>query len=538
MRELEELLKDMNIKYSLISTNRILNRYIASVSLGLEAFRSVEQTKPLKNHAVIVNELEISALLNAINEENFPKILFIVSENEKPILEVYTLFNEHPDAILVHINANLTSEELYARFINEIEIDTAYMHELVFNSYINLVDLLTQEVDIGEIEAAAYRILKNPMIITDESYKVITYTSSSEISDPIWMTIVGNEYCPSSIVEMTDYNKFWDRLSRAGRPLFVDSEDFSPFVRRAVAQIKSAGKIKGYIALVEINKPITNTDLQILQMTAEIVAIKLKEKDAVSRALGQMENELIGELLSGFMLNEKMAVNRARSLAWNIRKYCSVLCIQASEAKGYIGTKLDIIKDKLNNYFPLCIYSFNGSSASFIISFDSKEKWNKLLRAEIEEFMKKEKLICSCGCPVDSLIEINKSYEQAKRGTEAFEYLNKSRWKKAVYIYSEIAVYNILIDIAEKNNIQSSSLLKLKKVDEEEGSEYITTLKFFFENNQNVTETAKAMYLHRNTINYRLRKIHEILDDDFDNSLVRLHLQMSIMTEAIADKQK
>lgn len=409
-------------------------------------------------------------------------------------------------------------------------------YESLFNIYGNLVDLLGKNLDISEIEVVAHKILQNPMIITDESYKVITYSHIDEISDPIWMTIVSNEYCPSSIVEMTDYNDFWGRLSSAGSPLFVDSQDFSPYVRRAVAQIKSAGKVRGYIALVEINKPITKSDLQILQMVAGVVGIKLMEKDAISKALGQMESEFIGDLFSGFMTNEKMAINRAKSLRWNTKRWFSVISIQAGENNLYIGTKLDTIKNTLNVYFPFCIYNFNGQNACFIVSFDNREKWSKFCRKEIEKFMGEENLISTVGLPVDKLIDIKDSYIQAQKAAEAVEFLNKSIWRKAVYIYSEVAVYNLLGEVSEKENMLSNSLLLLKKIDEKEGSEYVTTLKHFFENNQNAADTAKSMYLHRNTINYRLNKIRELLEDDFNNPLVRLHLHMSLMMDDIMQK--
>ncbi|CAH0439050.1 Conserved hypothetical protein [Clostridium neonatale] len=82
--------------------------------------------------------------------------------------------------------------------------------------------------------------------------------------------------------------------------------------------------------------------------------------------------------------------------------------------------------------------------------------------------------------------------------------------------------------------ITSKSLSLLKKIDEKEGSEYIITLRNFFDNNQSISDTANAMYLHRNTISYRLNKIRKIIEDDFDNPLIRLHMYISFIIDDIS----
>ena len=146
--------------------------------------------------------------------------------------------------------------------------------------------------------------------------------------------------------------------------------------------------------------------------------------------------------------------------------------------------------------------------------------------------MVEENLICFSGLPVDTLMQVHESYEQAKKAAKFFEFLNGDLTKRSVYKFSELAVYDMLLELAKKADIKtmiSQGLLKIMEIDEKEGTEYIKTLKCFFENNQNVGATADSMFVHRNTINYRLNKIRSIIDEDFDNPLMRLHLYISIL---------
>ncbi|RKL61378.1 PucR family transcriptional regulator [Thermoanaerobacteraceae bacterium SP2] len=541
--DLNDFFAEFEINYQVVSKKS--QRYISSVGMGINDIKG-DKTLPqthleidlLKGHATILEILDID---NIKMPRLLPGVFLIISnKNEKEIIDKVICFaGRFPGCTVFFVKSDMSAQDIYFKLVESISKESAFMQDLLFKHYVNFFHLLTQNVEIGDIERMAYKILNNPMIITDESYKVIAYSHAIEINDPIWLTIVSNDYCPSEIVEMTNYNNFWQRLSRSELPLFVDSEDFSPYVRRAVAEIRSAGKIRGYIALLEINKTITINDLKLLQMVAQMVGVKLAEKDAVSKAIGQLENQFIGDLLSGAVKNEKMAVSRALSMGWRIKKWFSVFYIQARDKNAYIGSKLEFIKSKLSGYFPLCVYSFNGSGAFFIVSFNDRNWWNNLLSKEIEKFMTDEGLICSAGLPVDSLIAVEKSYNQAQKTSSIIHFLSGNISKRSVFKYSELAVYDMLLRLFQKEDATSMispGLVRLKEFDRDNGTEYISTLRHFFENNQNSAATAESMYLHRNTINYRLNRIRELMEDDFDNPLVRLYLYISLILQDIINK--
>jgi len=68
----------------------------------------------------------------------------------------------------------------------------------------------------------------------------------------------------------------------------------------------------------------------------------------------------------------------------------------------------------------------------------------------------------------------------------------------------------------------------------------LETMKGFFDNNLSVTQTAKALFIHRNTLLYRLERIKKIIGLDpkkFDDAvLLRIALKMRIYQEG--DKGK
>ena len=64
--------------------------------------------------------------------------------------------------------------------------------------------------------------------------------------------------------------------------------------------------------------------------------------------------------------------------------------------------------------------------------------------------------------------------------------------------------------------------------DRENGSELFQTLKTYLANERNVSQTAKALFLHRNSVIYRIDKINSIMKTSLDSADNRLFLELSI----------
>ena len=60
----------------------------------------------------------------------------------------------------------------------------------------------------------------------------------------------------------------------------------------------------------------------------------------------------------------------------------------------------------------------------------------------------------------------------------------------------------------------------------------MTIIRRFFENNLNISETARQLYLHRNTLVYRLEKIEKQLGLDIRRFEEALTLKIAMMVES------
>lgn len=88
------------------------------------------------------------------------------------------------------------------------------------------------------------------------------------------------------------------------------------------------------------------------------------------------------------------------------------------------------------------------------------------------------------------------------------------------YIYSLIRDYSLA-------NILHPALNTLRDHDKKHSSEFYKTLYVFLDNERNYTLVSKLLNIHRSTLIYRLERISELTNIDFDNTDERFHLLIS-----------
>lgn len=79
----------------------------------------------------------------------------------------------------------------------------------------------------------------------------------------------------------------------------------------------------------------------------------------------------------------------------------------------------------------------------------------------------------------------------------------------------------------------SPSLYKLYDMDQKSGTEYYKTLFWLLVNDMHIADAARQLYVHRNTLKYRLNRITELIPDDLTdpNTIQYLHFCYALMMD-------
>jgi purine catabolism regulator len=100
-----------------------------------------------------------------------------------------------------------------------------------------------------------------------------------------------------------------------------------------------------------------------------------------------------------------------------------------------------------------------------------------------------------------------------------------------IHSFARLGIYRLLFPLHDQDvlaDFYQETLGPLLNHDSHSNNALIETLEEYFRCNGNLSETARAMHLHRNSLLYRLGRIEETLGRSLEDSELRLSLQIAL----------
>lgn len=141
------------------------------------------------------------------------------------------------------------------------------------------------------------------------------------------------------------------------------------------------------------------------------------------------------------------------------------------------------------------------------------------------------------GLGYEYLTDIKESYTEAKNALQLIA-LDKN---KKVLSYSDMGIYSLISQIRNPRAMDSyieDRLGKLVEADKVQDSDLCETLKAYIDNNCNANATAEMLFIHRNTMRYRLDKIEKILNVNLNDLSACLELKLAFLIFEFRNSRK
>lgn len=163
-------------------------------------------------------------------------------------------------------------------------------------------------------------------------------------------------------------------------------------------------------------------------------------------------------------------------------------------------------------------------------------------KEQIESFVERLMEVCSgktqgyklyigIGTNYNGLDTLIKSYKKS------ISVLNMAIKKdESPIYYDDLEIQKILLSTDDNDVLKEfyfKSIGKIAEYDKENSTDYLHTLKLYLENNASVKTVADKTFVHRNTINYKLRKIEEITDCNLSDVEQRLKFALAFYIKDI-----
>lgn len=395
----------------------------------------------------------------------------------------------------------------------------------------DLTEKVFQANNVHQLVERLSDLLQKGVIVENRDFELIAYSSPNEFSfDPVQQKTILSKRCPLFIIERLKKEGIIDRLKWEERPLRLPAIEDIGFYQRIVVSLKHHNIIRGYLWIYEADETIDEEVLTFLTKIAPYLGKLLFEEQQV------IENDLptvIWKLINDEFLNEAEMYRAANIASYQVPKQFTIIIasIKDPEFLPILNTiKTIFIKEEI------AFYLGKGTEIVGIVdgtrevsSVQKTDNIKQELLANLSEDEKKAVFIGS-GREYQKISQIRQSYLEALEVIETLVFLNL---EQVTCSFDELGMYRYIKLMYKKNvseNYRNEKIVKIMKKDAENNSELLKTLWYYIKNNCRVGKTAEMLFIHPNTLNYRVKQIVELTNINFDN----IHERAELYSQLIA----
>ncbi|GIQ69681.1 purine catabolism regulatory protein [Xylanibacillus composti] len=288
-----------------------------------------------------------------------------------------------------------------------------------------------------------------------------------------------------------------------------------------------------------------------IEQAINVIQFEILKRQAVKERSRRYKNEFFADVVEGYIASEQNIMHRgSRYGLVNDSKYQTIvakidsfgtsnpyaLTISEQETKERIIDQLyEYVKPALLDKGQDCIRFVKNDAVVLLLPTSNKGPWLEELLSDVSErAFHQQQLPISFGVgkPVDHLLDLPLSYKEAlealefgyRCGKERFVQLNNNRELVDLFRFMDINYLKAFY----KHTVQPFAHLE-----EKERTDLLLTLKVYYDQNCRIAETASRLFVHRNTVIYRLDKCAQILERELTAADESLRFRIAFLIEPL-----
>ena len=380
-----------------------------------------------------------------------------------------------------------------------------------------MIDRLCQLAHASSLQQICdltYEIMGNPVFISDMAHTILAYTKCVEVDDATWQRhIVRADLERNTISQAREVSSVHETSTETRRPVVV-TDGQVPFPRLIKALV-SEGQPVGVMVLTAYLRPLAQEDIQLMELISSFAEARLQKDRYHITADGNAVENFFIQLLEGTHCSREQADKRLDVLGFSMRAYTYVLCISPACSTERVGESLRPVLEGfrqlpfsrtfLYNSTLVCIYSSDQDISNWVAQ---APKLTRLLR--------QWELVAGVSRRVDGLEQLREYHRQAQSTLELACRLQR----KFLYCrYDDLSSFQLFrcVPVEKLMRYCHQKVQELGEYDRTHNTELCATLQVYLEQTKSLVHTAEILFIHRNTVRYRINKCMELLGSDLED---------------------
>ena len=409
------------------------------------------------------------------------------------------------------------------------------MHQEKENTVVNnmeTVPVITRLIhadSLQEIVDITRSLVGNPILLTDLTHKLLAYSKEDTITDPHWTELIRTGGIPMDRLSNERFLQYYMDSLREKRPILDTDEPKLPIARCAVSCNE---KLTGYLDVITYCRELTMADFDIIALASSLISMHMERTLHYGNSSDTLFDFFIADLLEGRIIDTALINERFRYFSWELTYPLRILAIRPmgdfyqnplTQQDNLLNLHCERLKA---DFHKSTVFSY-GREIRMLLPVTGSPKDDLPTVKKICTYLEKHDLKAGISRPMFDVQTIANYHLQAVKALEIGLNINE---EPSLYDYDNIAIYHLMEYGAAHRDLMTfchSTTFLLAEYDREHDTDLLETLHAFLNCHCNIAEAAQALFIHRNTMNYRMSKIYELTNIDLDNTETFFHLLLS-----------
>ncbi|WMX55163.1 helix-turn-helix domain-containing protein [Peribacillus sp. R9-11] len=394
--------------------------------------------------------------------------------------------------------------------------------------------------NINDITDMVSTYLKKPVVIENDQFLLLAYSSYYiEHFDQANQQTIFTKHWPIPILEKFMDEGIVEQLKTVEHPFRVKQIEEIGLNQRVVVSAVHKGQVFGFIWVQE-TEMMPDSDLEFLHEVSHHIGKLLYQKKQINMKKDEEKNEFYQKVIDEVYQTENQIKWEAANMSLLIPEtfLVNVFTIAQSDAEHFdeLTDTVSLFANALNhfshvftNQLKIIVLIGSNGKGKDLLSDSATDLTNTVLSQ-----FNGQKVFSGIGNEYSSILQLRKSYLEALEVINAAKFIGKP--EQLPFQYSKLGIFRYLEMISNhhgKTNYINMDLQILQKKDQESQTKLLQTMEIYLLNNCRIKPTAEQLYIHTNTLKYRMNQIADLTSIDFDDfhSRIQLYVDLQLLKQ-------
>ena len=369
------------------------------------------------------------------------------------------------------------------------------------NIYADAFKIFVKAKNLNEIIAGLYSIIHNPIAVINRDFQLVACHSPFLFDDE-----TRNESIRMGYVNYSTYKKIRETLKVEDASKIVTTLSSN---RRLIINLKNErNEILGLLIILEVE-----TKLELISDDFIKILSELTKKYIYDQNFAKTNDDIksfFTSLLDNTFTDKAIFLQKIKDLKIDLKNPYYLLILDFNEQFNE-GSKIETESFFLS-LIKKQIIATTYKNGDYVLLI--KDELNEETIIKINDFLFKMRFYMIVSNRIVDLYSINNIFIEEYK---IFTLLQKTVGDYLLYDLANFLPFLPLISYKKEElmNFINEDIYQIFLYDQANKSEFIDTIYLYLLTNKSLNETAKRLYIHKNTITYRLEKIKELFSLDF-----------------------